>query len=110
MASENRPPLSQALEQLWLKFHPVMMERAGVLEAANRAAADGTLTAEQRQQAVSAAHKLAGVLGTFGLSSGTELAREAETLYGQEVSNQTSSLLRLQQIVEQLKALIEQRT
>ena len=42
---------------------------------------EGSLTAEQREQASSAAHKLAGVLGTFGLDEGTNLAREAEILY-----------------------------
>ena len=46
-----------------------------------KALANGTLTAPQQEQAGADAHKLAGVLGTFGLKEGTELAREAERLY-----------------------------
>ena len=46
---------------------------------AAEACASGTLTHAEQQQAAADAHKLAGVLGTFGLNEGTELAREAES-------------------------------
>ena len=72
--------LSEALDRLWIQFLPQMQERVSTLEAACTALAAGTLSVEQRAEANTAAHKLAGVLGTFGLTKGTVLAREAEVM------------------------------
>jgi HPt (histidine-containing phosphotransfer) domain-containing protein len=81
MASNPQPQIAEALKLLWLKFLPQMQERVAVLEEAGGALQAGALSAEQRTAAGAAAHKLAGVLGTFGLTEGTNLAREAETLF-----------------------------
>lgn len=66
------------LAGLWEKNLPVLRERLTQLEAAAEAAAAGTLSAEQRREAGSTAHKLAGSLGMFGYPRGTELARALE--------------------------------
>lgn len=50
------------------------------------------------------AHKLAGVLGTFGWSAGSDLAREAETLLEGELS--AEGLSRLREITELLEAIV----
>ena len=69
-----------------------------MLETAAAALRDGSLTAAQCEQAAEAAHKLAGVLGTFGLSEGTEIAREAEAFYSggphsnAETGNQSATM------------------
>ncbi len=57
---------------------PEIRERVAVLEAAATAVAAKKLTAARREKAQAAAHKLAGVLGTFSLTRGTVLARELE--------------------------------
>jgi len=73
--------LAGALDSLWYRFLPEMESRVETLISAAEAAQSGPLSSEQREEAHSAAHKLAGVLGTFGLSRGTALARELERLF-----------------------------
>jgi HPt (histidine-containing phosphotransfer) domain-containing protein len=75
---EEAAAIAAALDRMWVKFVPDLLDRVGVLEAAARVLATGELTDELRQQAQAAAHKLAGSLGTFGLGRGTELARMLE--------------------------------
>jgi len=81
MITPQQPDLARALDRMWLQFRPQMEERLITLEAAAAALAAHTLSPEQLVAAASAAHKLAGVLGTFGLARGTELARELEQHY-----------------------------
>ncbi len=73
--------IAEAMNRMWTKFLPDIEARVAVLENAASAIGQGCLSAEMRQEASSAAHKLAGILGTFGLDQGTVLAREAESLY-----------------------------
>jgi HPt (histidine-containing phosphotransfer) domain-containing protein len=104
MGISGQPQIAEALKLLWQKFLPQMQERIAVLEDANRALDAGSLSAEQRCAAEAAAHKLAGVLGTFGLAEGTTLAREAETLFSETPDADQAG--RLREISSQLKALI----
>ncbi|HWG21689.1 MAG TPA: Hpt domain-containing protein [Terracidiphilus sp.] len=106
METEGR--LSDALEILWKKFQPQIEERVAVLEAANRALAEGALTAEAREAAHAAAHKLAGILGTFGLAEGTALAREVEGMYGGDAALDEAAK-RLSLIVAELGRLLSTR-
>jgi HPt (histidine-containing phosphotransfer) domain-containing protein len=82
----NPTTITEALNQMWVKFLPDIEQRVAVLENAATAISEGSLTPEQREEAAAAAHKLAGVLGTFGLDEGTSLAREAESLYSHDLS------------------------
>ncbi len=81
MAGPDPSTLAAIMNRLWVQHLPEIEERVAVLERAAAARANGCLTAELSEQAASAAHKLAGILGTFGLDEGTVLAREAEELY-----------------------------
>ena len=72
--------MADALERLWIKFLPEIELRMALLEAAAVALSADTLAPQGRDEAHAAAHKLAGILGTFGLHRGTELARQAELL------------------------------
>ena len=101
--------LSDALNLLWAKFLPQMEERIGVMEAANHALANGSLTPGEQASAAAAAHKLAGVLGTFGLSAGTDLAREAENTYAAGQLSQAETRERLASIVDRLQQMIRSR-
>ncbi len=69
-----------AIAETWERFKGRIFERVETLEAAAAAAAQDALTPQARQNAVQAAHKLAGTLGTFGFHEGTRLAREIELL------------------------------
>jgi len=101
--------LAEAVDQMWAKFLPQMKERVAVLESADEALAAGTLTTGQRAAANSAAHKLAGVLGTFGLTKGTILAREAEIIYSAEPETDPGAAAQLREISSRLRSLIEER-
>ena len=102
-----QPQLNEALDRLWKQFFPQIEERVATLESASRALTAGKLSDDQRVAAHSAAHKLAGVLGTFGLTKGTILAREAELLY----SGDTDPALapQLAAIAAELASMIAER-
>jgi HPt (histidine-containing phosphotransfer) domain-containing protein len=102
-------PLAEAMNRLWVKYLPQMEERAGSLRKAAESAINGNLTAIQQQRASSDAHKLAGVLGTFGMNEGTELAREAESLCSDSIGGDPLITARLAAIAEQLRAMIANR-
>ena len=101
------PELNEALDRLWKQFLPQIEERVTLLELAARALAGGELTDESRDAANAAAHKLAGVLGTFGLTRGTVLAREAELLYSGD--SDPAEAAHLTEIAAQLRAMIAAR-
>ena len=102
------PELKAALDRLWKQFLPQMEERVAVLEAAGTALTAGRLSENQREAAQSAAHKLAGVLGTFGMTKGTILAREAEMLCSGDAD--PASAAQLTEIAAQLRSLVAGRT
>ena len=103
----TQPELNEALDRLWRQFLPQIGERVAILEDAATALSTGELSDNQRDAAQAAAHKLAGVLGTFGLTKGTILAREAEMLYSGD--SDPASAERLTEITAQLRAIIAAR-
>src|SRR5258708_13822132 len=109
METTAQQSMMEALDRLWGQFKAQMEERVALLEAANRALALDKLSKVQRGEANSAAHKLAGVLGTFGLTKGTVLAREAELFYSGDPEPDPDSLPPLEVIAQQLKAIVTSR-
>ncbi len=105
----ERNALSEAIDRLWGQFLPQIKEKVTALEAAASAFAGGHLTAEQHETANTAAHKLAGVLGTFGLTRGTVLARELEIMYTRENGPDPAMSARLAEIADQLRTIVEGR-
>ncbi len=109
MGQNEEPALEEALNRLWTKFLPQIQERLAALEAAASDLSSGTLTRDQQAAAGSAAHKLAGVLGTFGLHQGTILAREAEAAYENDLGRSETVAARLTVIAAQLRAMVTGR-
>ena len=109
MDSSAQADLAQAMGRLWARHLPEMLARVAILEAAAEAFAAGTLALHQREDAASAAHKLAGVLGSFGLARGTTLARELEILYSRENGSGPEAASRLAPIAAELRVLVENR-
>ena len=103
------PGLSEALDRLWARFSPEIRERVSVLERAAAALAAGSLSRAERDSAYAIAHKLAGVLGTFNLARGTELARQLESVYGREEGPDPASAPHLAAMAAKLRALVESR-
>lgn len=103
------PEMKEAIDRLWAKFLPEMEERVAILQAAAVAFAAGQLSEAQQAAANTAAHKLAGVLGTFGLTRGTVLARELEILYSQENDSDPAIAAQLKALAAELRTLVENR-
>lgn len=105
------PGLAAALNRLWTRFLPEIRERVTVLESATRALAANALTSEERDAAHAAAHKLAGVLGTFNLEHGTELARQLELFFAAppDGASDPAAAPRLAEQTAALRTLIESR-
>jgi HPt (histidine-containing phosphotransfer) domain-containing protein len=111
MAPGKPAALTEALDRLWIQFLPQMEERVAALEAASGSLAAGTLSPDLCAEAHAAAHKLAGVLGTFDLTRGTILAREAEMLFccGPETDPDPDAAVRLTAIARQLRTIVAGR-
>jgi HPt (histidine-containing phosphotransfer) domain-containing protein len=108
------PALTEALDRLWTRFRPEIEQRLGIIEAAAAALAGDSLTgaqltSAQREAAYAAAHKLAGVLGTFGLAEGTALARELEHRFAPETASDPASAEEMVRAAARMRALVENR-
>jgi HPt (histidine-containing phosphotransfer) domain-containing protein len=105
----DQPDLSAALDRLWTRFLPEIRERVAKIESAAQSLGHGELDTEQREAAASAAHKLAGVLGTFSLEHGTALARELELAFSGADAAHPDAAPRLAAKTAELRAVIESR-
>lgn len=101
--------LTEAINRLWVRFFPEIGERVAILERAAQAVAAGNLTPSRREAAKAAAHKLAGVLGTFRLARGTDLARKLELAFSRESAPEPNIGKHLAAIAADLRATIESR-
>ena len=102
--SKPEPPgLAEALDRLWRQFLPQMYDRVAVLDTVVGPLAVGALEKSHRDAVASAAHNLAGVLGSFGLHEGTVLAREAETICSEHSEAAPAAAARVAQIAMHLR-------
>ena len=109
MGSPAEQAIAEAMNRLWAQYLPQIEERVQTLEAAAVALKDGTLTSAEREDATAAAHKLAGVLGTFGLPEGTALAREMEEFYCNGVQLSAGAEGRPAEVASLLRAVVATR-
>jgi HPt (histidine-containing phosphotransfer) domain-containing protein len=113
MSTDMEPALAKALDAMWVRFLPEMKERVQVLETTAAEFAAGELSEDGQAAANTAAHKLAGVLGTFGLTRGTVLARELELMYSRENDEDAEPdpafTAKLAQIAAELRTIVENR-
>lgn len=103
--SQPSDRLQQILLQLWATHSATIAERLDIIAAAHRRLRDGTMDEETRLRARDAAHKLAGVLGTFGLPEGTSLARGIEAVFEHPQEQAAPEPARESEIAEALESL-----
>ncbi len=106
-SKENTDSISLAMDRLWIRFRPEIMQRIAVIESAVDAVDGNHCTGELRLEAYMAAHKLAGSLGTFGLPQGTEIARLLEQAFAPEQDSASAAALPV--LIKQLRFLVENR-
>ena len=109
MATDAQTALSEVLDRMWTRFLPQMQERVDILDTAAQAFAAGPFSVDRQQEAQSAAHKLAGVLGTFGLTRGTVLARELEIVYSRQNDPDPELAARLASTAAEIRTIIAAR-
>lgn len=69
---------SGGLRAIWTNCLPILLGRVATIEMAVAELDRPSISMERLESGRDEAHKLAGVLGTFGLDRGTELARDLE--------------------------------
>jgi len=110
MEPAKEQSLSAALDALWTRFQPEMLERVSTLEEAAAAFMANQISPAQHEAAHADAHKLAGALGMFGLTQGTVLARELEQTFARENGPDPALCTRVVQMTAELRAMIESRS
>jgi HPt (histidine-containing phosphotransfer) domain-containing protein len=103
---DPRQKLQAMLAGIWERSKATVAERIETLREAQVLAAKNGLDEPARLRAVDAAHKLAGVLGTFGLPRGTELAREAEEIFERGIAQNRPVIDRLDSLLIELESLV----
>lgn len=95
--------MASAVAKAWEAHKDTMQERLGVLEAAVAAIDCGQLTPELQHAGCSQAHKLAGSLGCFGFSAGSQLARKLEELLRLDVPLDNEQVFQVTSLVKGLR-------
>ena len=94
--------LMQRVLKLWERYKPLCLERLCVIEEAYAVAESAALDNELRKKAESAAHKLAGALGSIGLPEGSKIASQMEALLQPENSLTPGQLSLLSELIAKL--------
>lgn len=102
--------LHELLSTLWSRSRETILERLDVLRVTLRCLRTNPADAGARKSGGDAAHKLAGILGTFGLPHGTELARRTELVLESTEPIHSYDLDRLQQDIDLLHQMIEAKS
>jgi HPt (histidine-containing phosphotransfer) domain-containing protein len=104
--SDATARLAGKLQALWESSKASIVGRFEALHAAQARLAVNALDADARQRGHDEAHKLAGVLGVFGMPQGSELASQIEALLDGAEPLDTQRLENLRQLTEALGAVI----
>lgn len=102
--------LHELLTTLWARSRQTINERLDALHMSLRSLRTNPADAAARKSGGDAAHKLAGILGTFGLPEGTEVARRIELMLESSAPIRTFDLDCLQTAIEQLHQMIEAKS
>jgi HPt (histidine-containing phosphotransfer) domain-containing protein len=102
--------LHELLTNLWSRSQQTIAERLEVLRVSHRTLGVTPSDPVARRAGADAAHKLAGILGTFGLPTGTEVARRIEVLLDSSAALRKFDLDTLQHSIGQLQQMIEEKS
>jgi len=105
----NASEMEELLQGLWTKNYGILQERLKLIRDAYDRLAAGSLDNQTRCDAESAAHKLAGILGTFGLPQGSALASKIETALAKEATAVPEFAPQLQSWLTELEAIVASR-
>jgi DNA-binding response OmpR family regulator len=109
ITSRTTLDIPQRLAEIWERHQGTMFDRVAKIDRVITALENGSLDVEIRTNALHSAHTLAGALGTFGLTLGSQVAKQIELLLGSEIDITPAHLDRLQMGVAQLRQEIESK-
>ena len=109
MQASDSLELKTALDRVWTDNIELTRSRLAIVESAVIAASSRRLDAALATSAADAAHKLAGTLGSFGLSQGTSDARRMEELFESYTGANPMDEAELRARFESLSAAIASR-
>src|SRR5438067_1726946 len=109
MQASDSLELKTALDRVWTDNIELTRSRLAIVESAVIAASSRRLDAALATSAADAAHKLAGTLGSFGLSQGTDDARRLEELFESYSDTNPTHEPELRARLESLAAVIASR-
>jgi HPt (histidine-containing phosphotransfer) domain-containing protein len=102
--------LHDLLTTLWSRSRETIGERVDILRTTHRILRTNPADKNARRAGADAAHKLAGILGTFGLPDGTNLARQVEVMLESTAPISPFDLEALQRTIDQLHQMIEAKS
>ena len=108
-SSDHAKEMDDLLQALWVKNYPILVERLKVIRAAKEKSDAGYLGEQARKDGEEAAHKLAGILGTFGLPQGSVLASKIEALLAGDPTSCSQRATELSSWLEELETVIASR-
>lgn len=98
--------IAARLAVLWQTSRPLILERIAALRAACDGLANNPSDIEARTRGREAAHKLSGILGTFGLPQGSEIASSIEYMLKSPDSLGQDNLLFFRNQIAELDAVV----
>ena len=107
---DHAKEIDDLLQALWVKNYPILEERLKLIRAAKEKLDAGFLGEQVRREGEEAAHKLAGILGTFGLPRGSALASKIEALLASGASACAQRAAELSSWLEELETVVASRT
>jgi HPt (histidine-containing phosphotransfer) domain-containing protein len=99
--------MQKIVAMIWKQSQKKILRRLTILEHAVVALRESCLHEEQRQRAEQEAHKLAGLVGTFGFDRGSVLAREVELLLQTATARDETLALHIASLVSVLRQDLE---
>jgi DNA-binding response OmpR family regulator len=106
--SEAEAKALAAIALVWQTFAQSLEERLAIFEQAIAQLITQSLAPDLQQQARAEAHRLVGSLGSFGVMTGSTIARQIEQLLQTEL--QPSDAQRFSQLLTDLKQAIAQKS
>ncbi|MBE9061593.1 response regulator [cf. Phormidesmis sp. LEGE 11477] len=97
-----------ALATLWKSVKCQQNARLAILQQAREQIQTGSLAKELRKSAYRSSHSLAGVLGIFGFTEGSECAKQIQLLLEGEVPISPGDRLRLVESIEALEKILDE--
>ncbi len=98
--------MDDLLQTLWVRNYPILAERLKLIRTATDKLSAGYLDERTRKDGEEAAHKLAGILGTFGLPRGSVLASKIEVLLARDSATCMQRKGELSSWVQELEGVI----